>query len=296
MHLFFTVTIQCTVICKILITDGGKTDLKCFLKSSTIVKLAISSLASFYACMTLWECTWEHCREHHREEGWGENTYVFHAIVDREIFPHLTIFKHRFHHFINKLSDHGMIIGVHLALRWLSIDHHDWPCLTPWSGQQRWYRGPGVTPGFSHKWRAVNITCTAPLLLVRKLHGLSGRRPCCKCLVSRFGMTLARNLPKTDSSNGVPLWLSQDCLFLFRSYNWTMTALLKSWVGTSLLQKNEKISDRIWVTISPPAYYIYAGMASVPRARCLTFFWDALEFTTASNKDFLFDTDVALTW
>ena len=81
---------------------------------------------------------------------------------------------------------------------------------------------------FLIKWRAVNITCTVPLLLVRKLHGLSGRRPCCKCLMSRLGMTLARNLPKTDGSNGVSLWLSQDCLFP-RSYNWTMIALLKSW-------------------------------------------------------------------
>ena len=44
---------------------------------------------------------------------------------------------------------------------------------------------------------------------------------------SRLGMTLARNLPKTDGGNGVPLWLSQDCLFP-RSYNWTMIALLKS--------------------------------------------------------------------
>ena len=104
---------------------------------------------------------------------------------------------------------------------------------------------------FLIKWRAVNITCTVPLLLVRKLHGLSGRRPCCKCLMSRLGMTLARNLPKTDGSNGVPLWLSQDCLFP-RSYNWTLIALLKSWGRTSLLQKDENISHRFWATI----YYL----------------------------------------
>ena len=112
---------------------------------------------------------------------------------------------------------------------------------------------------------------------------------------SRLGMTLARNLPKTDGGNGVPLWLSQDCLFP-RSYNWTMIALLKSWGRTSLLQKDENISYRFWVTILLPAFHIYAGMASAPGARCLAFFWDALEFTIAGNKDFHFDTDVALTW
>ena len=66
-------------------------------------------------------------------------------------------------------------------------------------------------------------------------------------------------------------------------------------VLTSLLQKDENISHRFWVTILLPAFHIYAGMASAPGARCLAFFSDALEFTIAGNKDFHFDSDVALT-